>query len=224
MAQDRRAQPRYKLAASAMLIDPISDVKIEANIGDLGLGGCQVHISNPFPVGKETTVRITKGKDSFEAKALVVSSLAGKSMGLQFTAVESEHFQVLEKLLAGALESMWVASNRRKSQRLLMPIAVRVSGYDDLGSSFKENTNTISISPHGALFLISAAVKLGQRIVVSNSRTKALAECTVVHRGTRQDGGLEVGVRFGQPNPTFWGVTFPPADWSPQHPDAKSKS
>jgi hypothetical protein len=30
-----------------------------------------------------------------------------------------------------------------------------------------------------------------------------------------------VGVEFPQPNPEFWGVSFPPEDWSPSHPDAK---
>ncbi len=105
-----------------------------------------------------------------------------------------------------------------------MPIAVRVSGYDELGSSFKENTHTISISPQGALILISASVKIGQRLVLSNIRTKALVECIVAHKGEHRDGRLEVGLQFELPHPTFWGVTFPPSDWSFQHPDSKSRS
>ena len=224
MAIDRRAEPRYKLAASVELVDAKSGVRIKASLGDLGLGGCLVHSNSPFPIGTDTNVHITKGKESFEAQAHVVSSLAGKSMGLEFTAVEPEQLQVLKKLLAAALEISWLASNRRKGQRILMAIAVRVSGYDELGSSFKENTQTISISPLGALILISASVKIGQRLVLSNIRTKALVECIVAHKGGRQDGGLEVGLQFGLPNPTFWGVTFPPSDWSFQHPNSKSRS
>jgi hypothetical protein len=101
---------------------------------------------------------------------------------------------------------------------------VRVSGYDERGSSFKENTHTISISPIGALILISASIRIGQRLVLSKMRTKTLVECIVAHKGKRQDGGLEVGLQFVLPNPTFWGVSFPPSDWSSQHPDAKSRS
>jgi hypothetical protein len=224
MAIDRRAEPRYKLTASVELEDAKSGVRIKASLGDLGLGGCQVHSNSPFPVGTDTNVHITKGKESFDAQANVVSSLAGKTMGLEFTAVEPGQLQGLKKLLAAALKILWLASNRRKSQRILMAIAVRVSGYDELGSSFKENTHTISISPLGALILISASVRMGQRLVLSNIRTKALVECTVAHKGERQDGGLEVGLQFGLPNPTFWGVTFPPSDWSSQHPDSKSRS
>jgi PilZ domain len=224
MAVDRRAEPRYKLAALVEIVDDKSAVRIKASLVDLGLGGCLVHTNSPFPVGTDINVHITKAKVSFEAQAHVVSSLAGKSMGLEFTTIEPEQLQVLKKLLAAALEISWLASNRRKGQRILMPIAVRVSGYDEPGSSFKENTHTISISPLGALILISASVKIGQRLVLSNIRTKALVECIVVHKGERQDGGLEVGLQFGLPNPTFWGVTFPPSDWSSQHPDSKSKS
>lgn len=224
MALDRRAELRYKLTAAVELVDAKSGVRIKASLGDLGLGGYLVYSNSPFPVGTDTNVHITKGKESFEAQAHVVSSLAGKSMGLEFTAVEPEQFQVLKKLLAAALEISWVESNRRKSHRILMPIAVRVSGYDELGATFKENTHTISISPLGALILISASVRLGQRLVLSNIRTKALVECIVAHKGGRQDGGREVGVQFGLPHPTFWGVTFPPSDWSSQHPDSKSRS
>ncbi len=224
IAIDRRAEPRYKLAASVDLVDAKSGARIKATLGDLGLGGCQVHTNSPFPVGTDTNVHITKGKASFEAKAHVVSSLAGKTVGLEFTAVEPEQFQVLKKLLAEALESSWLASDRRKGQRILMPIAVRVSGYDERGSSFKENTHTISISPIGALILISASIRIGQRLVLSKMRTKTLVECIVAHKGKRQDGGLEVGLQFVLPNPTFWGVSFPPSDWSSQHPDAKSRS
>jgi hypothetical protein len=224
MAEDRRADPRYKLAASAELADVKSGRRIMATLVDLGLGGCQVQTDSPFPVGTVTNVHIMKGKDSFAAQAQVVSSLAGENMGLEFTIVEPEQLQILKKLLAAALEISWLASNRRKSQRILMPIPVRVSGYDELGSSFKENTQTISISPVGALILILAPVRVGQRLVLWNIRTKALVECTVAHKGEPRDGGLEVGVQFEVPNPTFWGVAFPPSDWSFQHPDSKSRS
>jgi hypothetical protein len=224
MAEDRRAEPRYKLAALVELADATSGRRIMATLGDLGLGGCQVYTDSPFPVGTVTNVHIKKGKESFGAQAQVVSSLASESMGLEFTAIEPEQLQVLKKLLAAALEISWQASDRRKGQRILMSIAVRVSGYDELGSSFKENTHTISINSLGALILISASVKIGQRLVLSNIRTKALAECIVAHKGERPDGRLEVGVQFGLPYPKFWGVTFPPSDWSFQHPDSKSRS
>jgi PilZ domain len=224
LAHDRRAEPRYKLAASIELANPKSGVRIKTTLRDLSLGGCHAYTNNPFSEGTETNVYITKGKESFEAKARVVSSVVGKGMGLQFTVIDPRQHQVLGKFIAAAMESSWMASNRRQSQRILMQVAVRVSGYDEFGASFKENTHTISISSLGALILISSSVKMGQRVVLLNIHTNAFVECSVVHKGMRQDGGLEVGVQFAPPHPTFWGVRFPPLDWSPQHPDSKFRT
>lgn len=224
MARDRRIEPRYKLTASVELIDVKSGARIKATIADLGLQGCHVHTNSPFSVGTVTNVNITKGKQSFGTHARVVWSLIGKGMGLLFLEIEPAQLQVLEKLLAGSLETTWVASNRRQSQRILMQVPVRVSGYNDLGSSFKENTHTTSISPRGTLILLSTPVRIGQRLVLSNIPTKAVIECIVAYKGGRKDDSFEVGLQFALPNPTFWGVTFPPADWSPQHPNAKSRS
>jgi hypothetical protein len=224
IARDRRTEPRYKLTASVEVIDVKSGARIEATIADLGLEGCHVHTNSAFSVGTITNVKITKGKQSFGTQARVVWSLIGKGMGLLFFEIEPKQLQVLEKLIAGSLETTWVASNRRQSQRILMQVPVRVSGYNDVGSSFEEKTNTASISPHGTLILLSTQVNTGQRLVLSNLQTKAVIECVVVYKGGRHGDSFEVGVQFALPNSTFWGATFPPPDWSPQHPDAKSRS
>lgn len=224
LAHDRRAQPRYKLAASIELVDPGSGARIKANLWDMSLSGCHAHTNHPFPKGTEIIVHITKGRDSFEATAQVVSSMPGKGMNLKFTLIEPKQQEILEKFIAAAMEASWTASNRRKSQRILMRTGVRVAGYDEQGSSFKESTYTISVSPSGALILISSPVKMGQRLVLLNKQTNASVECTVVHKGLRQDEGLEVGVQFASANPTFWSVQFPPVDWTPQHPDSKFRT
>ena len=104
---------------------------------------------------------------------------------------------------------------------MLMKIPVRVSGQNALGSPFEEETQTLAISAHGALIPVSTQVKKGQRLALSNVQTKAAVECVVAH--IRQGDQLQVGVEFMLPNPTFWHVTFPPKDWTPRHPDAKSR-
>src|SRR5258705_12494939 len=216
LAHDRRAQPRYKLAASIELVNPNSGVRIKANLWDMSLRGCHAHTNSPFPQGTEIIVHVTKGKDSFEAKARVVSSKAGEGMNLEFTVIEPKQHEILDKFIAAAMEASWTASNRRKSQRMLMRTGVRVSGYDELGSSFKENTYTISISPLGALILISSPVKMGQRLVLLNKQTKTFLECTGVHKSERQDQGLEIRGQIALPNPKFWVVRIPASDFSPQ--------
>jgi hypothetical protein len=57
---------------------------------------------------------------------------------------------------------------------------------------------------------------------LSNVQTKAALECVVVHVDRVLGEQIQVGVEFLLPNPTFWRVAFPPKDWTPRHPDAKS--
>jgi len=184
--------------------------------------GCYVDTNNPLPLGTVTDVRITKGTQLFQARTRVVYSRAGKGMGLMFTALEPEQLRTLETWLAESRETSWLAANRRRSQRVLMTIPVRVSGQTDAGSSFEEETHTRAISAHGALILMSTQVYRGQRLTLSNVLTKASLECVIAHIDRRQGEHPQAGVEFTLPNPMFWHVAFPPKDWTPRHPDAKS--
>jgi hypothetical protein len=185
--------------------------------------GCYVDTNEPLPLGTVTDVRITKGAQLFEAPARVVYSRASKGMGLVFTATEPEQNRILGMWLAESRETSWLAANRRKSQRVLMAISVRVSGKTEAGSPFEEETQTRAISAHGALILMSMQVHRGQRLTLSNVQTKAALECVVAHIDRRQGEHPQAGVEFTLPNPMFWHVAFPPKDWTPRHPDAKSR-
>jgi hypothetical protein len=142
-------------------------------------------------------------------------------MGLMFAAIEPEQLQTLETWLAESRETSWLAANRRRSQRVLMAVPVRVSGQNKVGSPFEEETRTVAISAHGALILVSTQVHRGQRLTLSNVQTKAALECVVAHIAKYQSSQTQVGVEFMLPNPIFWHVAFPPKDWTPRHPDAK---
>jgi hypothetical protein len=143
-------------------------------------------------------------------------------MGLMFIAVEPEQLKTLDTWIAESRESSWRAANRRRSQRAMMNVPVRVSGEGADGTGFEERTHTLSISAHGALLVLLAPVHRGQRFILSNMQTKAALECVVVHLERIPGGPTQVGVEFMLPNPTFWRVAFPPKDWTPRHPDAKS--
>jgi len=160
----------------------------------------------------------------FEARGRVVYSRVGKGMGLVFTAIEPEQIRTLETWLVESRETSWLASNRRRSQRALMTIPIRVSGQNALGSPFEEETQTLAISAHGALILVSTQVYRGQRLTLSNVQAKAALECVVAHIDRHQSDHPQVGVEFMLPNPIFWHVAFPPKDWTPRHPHAKSQA
>jgi hypothetical protein len=220
---DRRTHPRYEFVAAVEVVAAESGERMETRVRDLSQEGCYVDTNNALPLGTVTDVRITKGAQLFEARGRVVYSRANKGMGLVFTAIEPEQLRILETWLAESRETSWLAANRRRSQRVLMTIPVRVSGQNALGSPFDEETQTLAISAHGASILGSTQVYRGQRLTLSNVQTKAALECVVAHIDRRQSDHPQVGVEFTLPNPMFWHVAFPPKDWTPRHPDAKAQ-
>ena len=219
---DRRIHPRYEFTAAVEVLAADSGARIETRVRDLSQQGCYVDTSDALPLGTVTDVHIKKGAQLFEARARVVYSRATKGMGLVFTAIEPEHVRALETWLIESRETSWLAANRRRSQRVLMTIPVRVSGKSAAGLPFEEETHTRAISAHGALILVSTQVWRGQRMNLSNVLTKAALECVVAHIDKRPSDRTQVGVEFTLPNPVFWHVAFPPKDWTPRHPDAKS--
>jgi hypothetical protein len=219
---DRRTHPRYEFVAAVEVVAAESGARIETRVRDLSQQGCYVDTSNALPLGTVTDLRITKGAQLFEAHARVVYSRANKGMGLVFTAIEPEQRGILEIWLAESRETSWLAANRRRSQRVLMTIPVRVSGKTGAGSPFEEETHTRAISAHGALIPVLTPVYRGQRLTLSNIQTKAALECVVAHIDRRKGEHPQAGVEFTLPNPMFWHVAFPPKDWTPRHPDAKA--
>ncbi len=220
---DRRTHPRYEFIAAAEIVAAETGARIAMRVRDLSQQGCYVDTSDALPLGTVTHVRIAKGAQRFEARARVVYSRAATGMGLVFTTIEPEQLLALETWLAESRETSWLAANRRRSQRVLVTVPVRVSGQTGAGPRFEEETHTRAISAHGALILLSAQVHRGQRLTLSNVQTKAALECVVAHIDRRQSNQPQVGVEFALPNPMFWHVAFPPKDWTPRHPDAKSR-
>ena len=219
---DRRIHPRYEFIAAVEVVAAESGARIKTRVRDLSQQGCYVDTSDALPLGTVTDVRIAKGAELFEARARVVYSRATKGMGLMFTTIEPKQLRSLETWLAESRETSWLAANRRRSQRVLMTVPIRVSGKSGAASPFEEDTHTRAISAHGALILLSTQVYRGQRLTLSNVQTKAALECVVAHIDKRQSDQPQVGVEFALPNPMFWHVAFPPKDWTPRHPDAKS--
>jgi hypothetical protein len=110
---------------------------------------------------------------------------------------------------------------RRRSQRVLMQVPVRLRGSDAHGKSFEESSQTLAISAHGALVLLEARLTSGSKVHLRHERTREEQECHVVFLGPVRGGKGEIGLEFLEPRPSFWRVAFPPEDWSPRHPEAR---
>ena len=114
------------------------------------------------------------------------------------------------------------AGARRRSQRVLMQVGIRVRGKDAQGEDFEEMTETLAINAHGALVLLNARVISGAVIHMRHNKTEEEQECHVAFLGPVRSGRAEIGVEFTSPHPTFWRVAFPPEDWSPKNPEART--
>jgi hypothetical protein len=111
---------------------------------------------------------------------------------------------------------------RRRSQRVLMQVPVRLCGTDAQGEKFEEETATLAINAHGALVLMQARIISGGKVQLQHNLTKEEQECHVAFLGPVRSGKSEVGLEFSDARPSFWRVAFPPEDWTPRHPEART--
>jgi hypothetical protein len=116
------------------------------------------------------------------------------------------------------------AGARRRSQRVLMQVSVRVHGIDAQGKPFDEEADTLAINAHGALVLLQARLTSGSLLTLRNNTTKEEQECHVVFLGPVRGNKAEIGLEFSARRPQFWRVAFPPEDWSPKDPEARKAS
>jgi hypothetical protein len=113
---------------------------------------------------------------------------------------------------------------RRRSQRVLMQVAVRIRGTDSQGKNFDEETHTLAINAHGALVLLHNRITSGCTVTLRNLRTEEEQESHVAYLGPVREGRAEIGLEFTAPRPSFWRVAFPPEDWNPRSPEARTFS
>ena len=114
------------------------------------------------------------------------------------------------------------AGARRRSQRVLMPVSVRIHGIDSQGKPFDEEADTLAINAHGALVLVQARVSSGSLLTLRNNTTREEQECSVVFSGPVCGNTAEIGLEFSARRPQFWRIAFPPEDWSPKNPEART--
>ena len=111
---------------------------------------------------------------------------------------------------------------RRRSQRVLMQVPVRIRGKNAQGAEFDEHTETLAINAHGALILLNARLTSGAVVHMKHNKTEEEQECHVAFLGPVRGGKAEIGLEFTAPRPTFWRVAFPPEDWTPKSPEARN--
>src|SRR5260370_32790164 len=68
---------------------------------------------------------------------------------------------------------------RRRSQRVLMQVPVRIRGKNAQAADFEEFTETLAINAHGAMILLTARLTSGAVVHMRHNKTEEEQECHV---------------------------------------------
>ena len=101
-------------------------------------------------------------------------------------------------------------AERRRCARWNAHVPVFVYGHTFGQTPFHEDAYSAMVSERGALLIMSAAVPVGEKLLLTNRVTQADQECRVVHVGLRDGPSVEVAIEFTDAAPHFWRVTAPP--------------
>jgi hypothetical protein len=106
------------------------------------------------------------------------------------------------------------AINRRRSTRIEHVVPIAISGRDATGQPFREETETIMVSAHGANFKSRSRVLIGMQLTVANlvdGKTEK-AICVRVTQPENREDSQVVAIQLVIPR-NIWGTKDPPADW-----------
>ena len=103
--------------------------------------------------------------------------------------------------------------NRRRSERVVLQMSVRVLAEDEERRQIQEDAMTQVVNAHGGLLQMKSHLHVGQSFLLSNPRNLMEISCRVVRT---EEQGMEyynVAFEFDRPAPKFWPIVFPPTDW-----------
>ena len=103
--------------------------------------------------------------------------------------------------------------NRRRSERVMLQIPVKVLAETSDRVQVEEETHTLVVNAHGGLLKLKAELLVGQPIVLVNPQSGMEQSCRVVRIDQAGSGSFAVAFEFDQPAPKFWPIVFPPTDW-----------
>ena len=100
---------------------------------------------------------------------------------------------------------------RRRSERLLITVPIRVEGVDRDGEKFSEETRTLVINRQGARIYLKRRVAAGALLLITNTVARRSAKFRVVGPTQPRSGEVgEWGVECQESNCDIWGIGFPP--------------
>jgi hypothetical protein len=99
------------------------------------------------------------------------------------------------------------AGERRRSPRCNAHVPIFIYSHASNEQPFHEEAYSACVSDLGGLLVMTATVRPGQTLLLTNKVTQRAQECRVVHTSGRDPQTIHVAVEFLEPAAEFWRVT-----------------
>jgi PilZ domain len=177
---ERRRVPRVPFKATSVVTESDSSRIVVAQTTELSRLGCFVQTIKPYPQGTRVHVEVADGGEIFTASG-VVAYVTGDGMGVVFSMVEADKYEILAK---------WLSRTPRRFDRYSFGATAKVR---DLGSRNEQFLITRDLSAGGCFVQTAAPLPKGTRIRVRIEH--AGAEFTALGRVTHS-ASEGMGVQF----------------------------
>jgi hypothetical protein len=183
---DRRRVPRTPFRATSVVTETGSAQTVIAQTNELSRFGCFVQTIKPYPKGTRVHIEMAEGGTTFVATG-VVAYATGDGMGVVFSMVESDSYEVLAK---------WLSRTPRQSDRYNFAATAQVK---ELGSWNEQVFITRDLSAGGCFVKTAVPLPTGSRIRVRIEH--AGVELTAIGRVTDNVSPEGMGVEFIEMEP-----------------------
>lgn|SRR6266567_938647 len=180
---ERRRVPRFPFKATSVVTEAGSSQMVVAQTSELSRFGCFVQTAKPYPQGTRVHIELADGGVVFTASA-VVAYVADDGMGIVFSMVEPQNYEILAK---------WLSRTPRRFERYSLGATAEVK---ELGSWKEQVLITRDLSAGGCFVKSTAPLPKGSRIRVRIEHAGAVF--TALGRVTHNVSAEGMGVEFVQ--------------------------
>jgi hypothetical protein len=177
---ERRRVLRIPFKATSVVAETGSTRAVVAQTTELSRFGCFVQTAKPYPQGTMVHLELAAGGDVFTASA-VVAYVTGEGMGVVFSMVESESYEVLAK---------WLSRTPRISDRYSFAATAQVK---ELGSRKEQVLITRDLSAGGCFVKTAVPLPKGSkiRIRIEHAGVELTGTGTVTDNVSSEGMGIE---------------------------------
>lgn len=101
---------------------------------------------------------------------------------------------------------------RRRSQRVMIRFPVTLQ-LVIANSPVTIQAATVSVNNDGAMLLCPRPIDAETKFEIQNDRSREKQLCRVVRAPLKRPDGYLVPIELSKPGASFWGISFPPANW-----------